>query len=67
MEQKNAEVLNKVIRRTYWDEKVGYFVDVLGKTECIEYSEIPENISKLKEKDPYATEADEKEEEDEYD
>jgi len=24
MEAKKAEVLNKVIRRTYWDEKVGF-------------------------------------------
>jgi len=36
MEVKKADVLNKVIKRTYWDEKVGLFVDILGKTECIE-------------------------------
>jgi len=39
----------------------------MGKTECLEYSEIPENIAKLKVKDPNAPEEEEKEEEDEYD
>lgn len=42
----SGQMSSKMVAKASWDEKVGVFCKVNGKTEIIEYSDLPEDLAK---------------------
>jgi len=42
----SGEFSSKMVAKAYWDEKVGVFCNVDGRTEIIEYSDLSEDLAK---------------------
>jgi len=44
----SGQMSSKMVAKAAWDEKVGVFCSVEGRTEIIEYSDLPEELAKRK-------------------
>lgn len=42
----SGEMSSKMVAKASWDEKVGVFCSIEGRTEIIEYSDLPEGLAK---------------------